>query len=92
MPDLCRRGLSGLISPKWVVKSRLDSRTFSELLAIILGGPKGCFVWPLPSGCLMSFAAKRKIIVETLFMAQPSLFFPHFDFTLMNVYMNTEIK
>ena len=25
-------------------------------------------------------------------MAQPSLFFPHFDFTLMNVYMNTEIK
>ena len=40
----------------------------------------------------MSFAAKRKIIVETLFMALPSLFFPHFDFTLMNVYMNTEIK
>ena len=25
-------------------------------------------------------------------MAKPSLFFPDFDFTLMNVYMNTGIK
>ena len=26
-------------------------------------------------------------MAETIFMAQPSLFFPYFDFTLMNVYM-----
>ena len=43
------------------------------------------------SGLLIRFAAKRKM-TETIFMAQPSLFFPHFDFTLMNVYTNTEIK
>ena len=43
------------------------------------------------SGLLIRFAAKRKM-AETIFMAQPSLFFPHFDFTLMNVYMNTGIK
>ena len=43
------------------------------------------------SGLLIRFAVKRKM-AETIFMAQPSLFFPHFDFTLMNVYMNTGIK
>ena len=43
------------------------------------------------SGLLIRFAAKRKM-AETIFMAQPSLFFPYFDFTLMNVYMNTGIK
>ena len=31
------------------------------------------------------FAGKRKM-AETIFKAQPSLFCPHFDFTLMNVY------
>ena len=60
--------------------------------AVFWGEPVGCFVWPLPSGCLISFAAKRKKMDENIFMAQPSLFFPHFDFTLMNVYMNTGIK
>ena len=30
------------------------------------------------------FAAKRKM-AETIFMAQPSLFFPYFDFTLRNI-------
>jgi hypothetical protein len=43
------------------------------------------------TGLHIKFAAKRKM-AETIFMAQPSLFFPHFDFTLMNVYMNTGIK
>ena len=43
------------------------------------------------SGLLIRFAAKRKM-ADFIFMAQPSLFFPHFDFTLMNVYMNTGIK
>ncbi len=42
-------------------------------------------------GSLISFADKRKM-AESIFMAQPSLFFPYFDFTLMNVYMNTGIK
>ena len=31
-------------------------------------------------------------MADFIFMAQPSLFFPYFDFTLMNVYMNTGIK
>ena len=43
------------------------------------------------SGLLIRFAAKRKM-AEPIFMAPPSLFFPYFDFTLMNVYMNTRIK
>jgi len=34
---------------------------------------------------------KRKWL-KPFVMAQPSLFFPYFDFTLMNVYMNTGIK
>ena len=43
------------------------------------------------TGLFIRIAAKRKM-AETIFMAQASLFFPHFDFTLMNVYMNTGIK
>ena len=43
-------------------------------------------------GSEISFAAKRENGWSHLAMAQPSLFFPHFDFTLMNVYMNTRIK
>ena len=31
-------------------------------------------------------------MAEIILMAQPSLFFPYFDITLMNVYMNTGIK
>ena len=47
----------------------------------------------LISELLIRFAAKReKWLSPFSFMAQPSLFFPHFDFTLMNVYMNTGIK
>ena len=83
--------MSGFISPKGAVKSRMDLRIFSGLLTVIMHGPEGCFVWPLPSGCLISVAAKRKM-AESIFMAQPSLFFPYFDFTLINVYMNTRIK
>lgn len=47
----------------------------------------------LISGLLIRFAAKReKWLSPFSFMAQPSLFFPYIDFTLMNVYMNTGIK
>ena len=44
------------------------------------------------TGLHIKFAAKRKNGWHHLAMAQPSLFFPYFDFTLMNVYMNTGIK
>ena len=35
---------------------------------------------------------KKKWLEPFSFMAQPSLFFPYFDFALMNVYMNTGIN
>ena len=38
------------------------------------------------------FCSQKKKAVANFAMAQPSLFFPYFDFTLMNVYMNTGIK
>ena len=44
------------------------------------------------TGLFIRFAAKREKQLNPFFMAQPSLFFPYFDFTLMNVYMNTGIK
>ena len=44
------------------------------------------------TGLLIKFAAKREKWLSPFEMAQPSLFFPYFDFTLMNVYMNTGIK
>ena len=44
------------------------------------------------TGLFIRFAAKRENGCSHFAMAQPSLFFPHFDFTLMNVYMNTGIK
>lgn len=37
------------------------------------------------TGLLIRFTAKRENVRNHLAMAQPSLFFPHFDFTLMNV-------
>jgi len=43
-------------------------------------------------GAQVNFAAKREKWLSPFEVSQPSLFFPHFDFTLMNVYMNTEIK
>ena len=36
--------------------------------------------------------AKRKNSWSHFTVAQPSLIFPYFDFTLMNVYRNTGIK
>ena len=42
-------------------------------------------------GAHINFTAKRKM-AQPFAVAQPSLFFPYFDFTLMNVYMNTGIK
>lgn len=44
------------------------------------------------TGLFIRFAAKREKQLNPFFMAQPSHFFPYFDFTLMNVYMNTGIK
>jgi len=38
------------------------------------------------------FCSQKKNGWSHYSMAQPSLFFPYFDFTLMNVYMNTGIK
>ena len=38
------------------------------------------------------FCSQKRKIAESIFKAQPSFFSPYFDFTLMNVYMNTEIK
>ena len=35
--------------------------------------------------CLYFYSQKRKM-AESISMALPSLFFPHFDFTLLNVY------
>ena len=51
-------------------------------------------VWdePFTTGLLIRFAAKRKMD-ETISPWRSHLFFiPYFDFTLMNVYMNTGIK
>ena len=52
--------------------------------------------WPLGTVLHIRIAYKicsqKKKAVANFAMAQPSLFFPYFDFTLMNVYMNTEIK
>lgn len=44
------------------------------------------------TGLLIKFAAKREKWLKPFAVAQPSLFFPHFDFTLMNVYRNTGVK
>jgi len=43
------------------------------------------------SGLLIRFAAKRKM-AEPICSGAAISFFPYFDFTLMNVYMNTGIK
>ena len=40
----------------------------------------------------VSFCSQKKNGWSHLAMAQPYLFFPYFDFTLMNIYMNTRIK
>ena len=82
----------GFISPKRAVRSRLDSRIFSGFKCGILRLVEEVFCSALiVPGAHINFAAKRKM-AETISMAQPSLFFPHFDFTLTNVYMNTGIK
>ena len=68
---------------------------FSDIFGVVghhLGWAGGVYCLAFAFGLLNKFRSQKKKIVETLFMAQPSLFFPHFDFTLMNVYMNTEIK
>lgn len=49
------------------------------------------FCLALAPGLLKVLQPKEKM-AESISMAQPSPFFPYFDFTLMNVYMNTRIK
>lgn len=66
----------------------------------IFGGQVRCLVldWTgrlgltFTTGLFIKFAAKREKWLKPFAVAQPSLFFPYFDFTLMNVYMNTGIK
>lgn len=68
---------------------------FSDIFGVVghhLGWAGGVFCLAFAFELLNKFRSQKKKIVETLFMAQPSLFFPLFDFTLMNVYMNTEIR
>jgi len=89
--------MSGFISPKWAVKLSMDSRIFSEsncgVWCLI-----GLAVWDWPFGTdlynriVYKICSQKRKMTENIFMAQPSLFFPYFDFTLMNVYMNTGIK
>lgn len=62
-----------------------------KVLGCYLGWVGGAFCLAIVLGLFISYAAKRKM-AEPIFKAQPSLFFPQFDFTLMNVYMNTGIK
>jgi len=47
-------------------------------------------VWRIRFGNI--FCRQKKNGWSHFAMAQPSLIFPYFDFTLMNVYMNTGIK
>ena len=52
--------------------------------------------WPfgtdLYNRIVYKICSQKRKMTENIFMAQPSHFFPYFDFTLMNVYMNTGIK
>lgn len=85
--------MSGFISPKRAVKSRMDSRIISgSNCGDIASGERGILLGLNSTRSIYNFAAKRKKGWSHLAMAQPSLFFPYFDFTLMNVYMNTGIK
>jgi len=70
----------------------VDSRIFSGVIGRHLGWAGGVFCLAIVLGLLISFAAKRENGCSHFAMAQPYLFFPYFDFTLMNVYMNTGIK
>lgn len=83
--------MSGGISPKWAVKSRMDSRIFWDSNRGILSLVRVIFGRTLHLGKFISFAAKREKWLKPFAVVQPSLFFPYFDFTLMNVYMNTGI-
>ena len=77
------------ILPKWAVKSRMDSRIFWGYNCGILRLVEEMFCSGLIApGAPINFAAKRENGRNHFAMTQPSLFFPHFDFTLMNVYMN----
>ena len=79
--------MSGVISPKRAVKLRVDSRIFSGSNRGVLSLARVSFCSALITpGAQINFAAKREKWL------QPSLFFPYFDFALMNVYMNTGIK
>ena len=71
----------------------MDSRVFWSSNCGVLRLVKEVFCSALIApGAHMNFAAKREKWLSPFEVAQPSLFFPRFDFTLMNVYMNTGIK
>ena len=71
----------------------MDSRIFSGSNRGVLSLVRVSFCSALITpGAQINFAAKREKWLSPFEVAQPSLFSPYFDFTLMNVYMNTEIK
>lgn len=85
--------MSGFISPKTGCKIE-DG--FTDILGancriLSLVGVSFCLALITP-GAHINFTAKREKWLCPFEAAQPSLFFPDFDFTLMNVYMNTGIK
>jgi hypothetical protein len=84
--------MSGFISPKWAVKSSMDSRIILGVVGRHLGWAGVVFCLAFAFGLLNKSRSQNKNGCSHFAMAQPSLFFPHFDFTLMNVYMNTGIK
>ena len=83
----------GFISPKRDVKLRMDSRIFSgSNCGDIASGRRGILLGLNSTRSTYKFCSQKKKAVANFAMAQPSLFFPYIDFTLMNVYMNTGIK
>ena len=79
-----------IISPNGAAKSEMDSRILGLVLWLDRDSNHVCFV----SRISASFAAKRESrqIWFSSALAKPSLFLPFVSFTLMHVYMNTEIK
>ena len=62
---------------------------FADIFGVVvrhLGWADGVFCLTFAPGTLKVLQTKEKM-AGAIFMAQPSLFFPNFDFTLMNVYI-----
>jgi len=68
---------------------------FTDIFEIVgrhLGWASGVFCLAFAPDDAYKFCIQKRKWLKPFVMAQPSLFFPYFDFTLMNVYMNTGIK